>query len=126
MKTPDFLNRDKEFKLFENHIYKKAASTTGRAILLYSNPGIGKARFVQEYVAKHYPNLLYLDVKIASSSSMIASPYQFVNALYLKVEEIMSNKVQFNIISSIEFTWKILSLSLSFEKIGRASCRERV
>lgn len=116
MKTPDFLNRDKEFKLFENHIYKKATSTAGRAILLYSNPGIGKARFVQEYVAKHYPNLLYLDVKIPSSSSMIASPYQFVNALYLKVEKIMSNKVQFNIISSIEFTWKILSLSLSFEK----------
>lgn len=116
MKTPDFLNRNKEFKLFENHIHKKAISTAGRAILLYSNPGIGKARFIKEYIAKHYPNLLYLDVKIPSSSSMIASPYQFVDALYLKVEEIISNKIHFNIISNIEFTCKIFSLSLSFEK----------
>lgn len=115
MRTPDFLNRNEEFKLFENNIYLNASSATGRIILIYSTPGIGKARFVQEYIAKHYPNSLTLEVKIAASSSMISSPYQFINALYSKMKEVVLARRSFSIIPSIEFTLNLISLSLSVE-----------
>ena len=112
----DFVNRHREFSYFEKNITPRENTSTSRAILLYSESGIGKARFVEEYIARHYPFSLSFEVKIAASPSMVSPPYHFFNTFYAKMENTLLAVKKIKIIPSIEFSWKFFTFNISIEK----------
>lgn len=117
MKT-EFVNRKMEFKQIKELTINAPKSQKGKLLLLYSKAGIGKARLVEEYIAKYYPISLTINVKIPTSKNSVTPSYHYFKALFNQLKECLNNTINYKISSpDIGISIKAFSIGVSLEKL---------